>query len=84
VACWAHHIVLTLCPRYALPPFLPPSPPPLSQREVFTRVLKGHIALQSTPFPCTGNISGTMLDSLARQALWRVGLDYNHGTGLSP
>lgn len=49
------------------------------QKECFTRVLKGHIALASSVFP--ENTRGTLLDPLARQALWRVGLDYGHGTG---
>ncbi|KAJ4457933.1 putative Xaa-Pro aminopeptidase 1 [Paratrimastix pyriformis] len=51
------------------------------QREVFTRVLKGFLAIHSTPFPLRGYASGSMFDTLARQALWRVGLDYGHGTG---
>jgi Xaa-Pro aminopeptidase len=45
----------------------------------FTRVLKGHIALARARFP--SGTSGTQLDSLARQFLWQVGLDYDHGTG---
>ena len=49
------------------------------QRDRFTRVLKGHIAISTARFP-----QGTLapaLDTLARKALWDVGLDYNHGTG---
>lgn len=49
------------------------------QRDRFTRVLKGHIALASARFPA--GIAGYRLDTLARQALWEAGLDYNHGTG---
>ena len=45
----------------------------------FTRVLKGHIALASAKFPI--GTTGSQLDTLARQFLWEVGLDYNHGTG---
>ena len=45
----------------------------------FTRVLKGHIALASARFPV--GTSGVQLDVLARQYLWQVGLDYDHGTG---
>ncbi|MES2253159.1 MAG: aminopeptidase P family protein [Pseudomonadota bacterium] len=45
----------------------------------FTRVLKGHIALAQAIFP--PNTTGAQLDVLARQFLWQVGLDYNHGTG---
>jgi Xaa-Pro aminopeptidase len=48
-------------------------------RDRFTRVLKGHIALASIRFP--EGTSGAELDALARQYLWAVGLDYNHGTG---
>lgn len=49
------------------------------QRRHFTAVLKGHIALGSTRFPA--GTTGHQLDCLARQALWRMGLDYDHGTG---
>ncbi len=45
----------------------------------FTLVLKGHIALASAHFP--QGISGISLDALARQYLWKNGLDYGHGTG---
>ncbi len=48
-------------------------------REKYTRVLKGHIALSTTPFP--KGTSGRQLDSLARRPLWEAGLDYMHGTG---
>lgn len=50
-----------------------------AMREHFTRVLKGHIALASAAFPV--GTSGIQLDALARQPLWEVGLDYDHGTG---
>ncbi len=45
----------------------------------FTLVLKGHIALARAVFP--KGTSGSQLDVLARAALWRAGLDYDHGTG---
>ncbi|MBM09695.1 MAG: X-Pro aminopeptidase [Magnetovibrio sp.] len=45
----------------------------------FTLVLKGHIALACAVFP--KHTTGSQLDVLARQALWRAGLDYDHGTG---
>ncbi len=45
----------------------------------FTLVLKGHIALSEAVFP--EGTSGSQLDTLARQFLWRRGLDYDHGTG---
>lgn len=49
------------------------------QRECFTRVVKGHIALGAAVFP--RKITGNMLDTMARKPLWDVGLDYMHGTG---
>ena len=53
--------------------------PTAEQCDRFTRVLKGHIALAQAIFPA--NTTGAQLDILARQFLWQVGLDYNHGTG---
>ncbi|XGW19705.1 hypothetical protein V3C99_003501, partial [Haemonchus contortus] len=44
-----------------------------------TLVLKGHINLANTVFP--QGLTGIRLDTLARHALWQVGLDYGHGTG---
>lgn len=49
------------------------------QRDRFTRVLKGHIALAMAQFP--EGTSGSQLDALARQYLWQANLDYDHGTG---
>ncbi len=48
-------------------------------RTRFTLVLKGHIALATARFP--KGTTGSQLDVLARSALWRAGLDYDHGTG---
>ncbi|WP_321396592.1 aminopeptidase P family protein [Emcibacter sp.] len=53
--------------------------PTEEQKDRFTRVLKGHIALAQARFP--HGRSGAHLDSLARKPLWDVGLDYDHGTG---
>ncbi|HBG34699.1 MAG: hypothetical protein A2X70_07500 [Alphaproteobacteria bacterium GWC2_42_16] len=53
-----------------------PSP---EQKDMYTRVLKGHIALAATVFP--KGTTGAQLDALARQYLWEVGQDYDHGTG---
>lgn len=53
--------------------------PSAHQREMFTRVLKGHIGLDSRVFP-TGT-AGCFLDSFAREHLWAIGKDYIHGTG---
>ena len=49
------------------------------QRDRFTRVLKGHIALGRAVFP--EGVRGMRLDTLARVPLWEAGLDYKHGTG---
>ena len=48
-------------------------------RDVYTRVLKGNIAVDSMTFP--ENIPGFVLDVFARKALWEDGKDYGHGTG---
>jgi len=53
--------------------------PTRKQKEHFTRVLKGHIAIKTTPFPA--GIRGPQLEVLAKRALWEEGLDYLHGTG---
>lgn len=44
-----------------------------------TYVLKAHIALAMAYFP--KNIPSSQLDVLARNELWRYGVDYGHGTG---
>jgi len=54
-------------------------PPTAEQRERFTRVLRGHIALATARFPV--GTTGSQLDVLARHPLWEAGLDYDHGTG---
>ncbi len=48
-------------------------------RKNFTLVLKGHIAIARAVFP--DGTTGAQLDTLARQFLWRAGLDFDHGTG---
>ena len=53
--------------------------PGAEARRLFTLVLKGHIALAVARFPV--GTTGTQLDALARQYLWRAGYDYDHGTG---
>jgi len=53
--------------------------PDEEMRRRFTLVLKGHIAIATALFPPGTN--GAQLDGLARAALWRAGLDYDHGTG---
>ena len=49
------------------------------QRDCYTRVLRGMIAVARTPF--TRGLAGRDLDALARAPLWQAGLDYDHGTG---
>jgi Xaa-Pro aminopeptidase len=49
------------------------------ERNRYTLVLKGHIALASCLFP--KGTTGPELDSFARRPLWQAGLDYDHGTG---
>ena len=53
--------------------------PSKRERECFTRVLQGYIALERAVFP--RGTTGQQLDVLARMHLWRVGLDFRHGTG---
>ena len=49
------------------------------QKKVYTLVLKGHIQIELCKFP--SGSSGTQIDILAREAMWREGLNYLHGTG---
>ncbi|MCF0260047.1 MAG: aminopeptidase P family protein [Erysipelotrichaceae bacterium] len=49
------------------------------EREGFTRVLQGHIALADAKF--LHGCRGTNLDILARQPLWEMEMNFNHGTG---
>jgi len=53
--------------------------PGAEERDRFTRVLKGHIGIATARFP--EGTSGAQLDAFARMALWKSGLDYDHGTG---
>ena len=49
------------------------------QKKVYTLVLKGHIQIELCKFP--SGASGTQIDILAREAMWREGMNYLHGTG---
>jgi len=49
------------------------------QRDAFTRVLRGMIAVSRARWPA--GLAGRDLDALARVALWETGRDYDHGTG---
>lgn len=53
--------------------------PNAEQRDCFTRVLQGMIAISTARFP--RGLSGRDIDALARAPLWRAGMDYDHGTG---
>ena len=48
-------------------------------KNIFTRVLKGHIAVAS--FKLKKNSSGSIIDKKARKYLKQINLDYAHGTG---
>jgi Xaa-Pro aminopeptidase len=48
-------------------------------KQVYTAVLQGHIACASLSFP--KGATGATIDAVCRQPLWRLGLDYGHGTG---
>ncbi|KFP82786.1 Xaa-Pro aminopeptidase 1 [Acanthisitta chloris] len=52
--------------------------PSAYEKECFTYVLKGHIAVSAAIFP---NGTKGRLVTFARSALWDCGLDYLHGTG---
>ncbi|MCB1338414.1 MAG: aminopeptidase P family protein [Maritimibacter sp.] len=50
-----------------------------AEREAFTRVLQGMIAISRVRFP--KGLAGRDLDPLARYPLWLAHQDFNHGTG---
>ena len=53
--------------------------PSAEQKDRFTRVLKGHIAIATHIFE--KNTKGSSIDPLARQSLAEINCDYDHGTG---
>ncbi|KZT70390.1 putative Xaa-Pro aminopeptidase P [Daedalea quercina L-15889] len=53
--------------------------PTAEERRAFTRVLQGHIAIDTAIFP--NGTTGYIIDSFARRPLWEDGLDFRHGTG---
>ncbi len=53
--------------------------PPDQAIKDYTLVMKGHIALARARFP--KGTRGFGLDTLARQAMWRQGINFGHGTG---
>ena len=48
-------------------------------KNIFTRVLKGHIAVAN--FNLKRNSTGSQIDKKARKFLKQIGLNYSHGTG---
>ena len=48
-------------------------------KDIFTRVLKGHIAVAS--YKLKNNTYGAQIDRVARKPLKEISLDYPHGTG---
>jgi Xaa-Pro aminopeptidase len=55
------------------------SKPKKNIKDIFTRVLKGHIAVVSSEF--NNGMTGKILDVKARKFLKEINLDYEHGTG---
>ena len=58
---------------------VPVGQPSTEQKDDYTAVLKGMIALSLAVFP-RGTLS-PMLDTIARMPVWQTGADYGHGTG---
>ena len=48
-------------------------------KRIYTLVLKAHIQLELAKFP--DGASGTQLDALGRECMWREGFNFLHGTG---
>lgn len=48
-------------------------------KHIYTLVLKAHIQLELVKFP--DGASGTQLDALGRECMWREGYNFLHGTG---
>lgn len=48
-------------------------------KHIYTLVLKAHIQLELLKFP--DGASGTQLDAVGRECMWREGLNFLHGTG---
>lgn len=58
---------------------VPVGTPNAQQKQDYTLVLKGMIALSMAVF--AKGITGQQLDVIARMPLWQAGLDFGHGTG---
>ena len=53
--------------------------PTAEMAQRFTLALKGMVAISTSVFPV--GTTGAQIDGFARAALWRHGLDFDHGTG---
>jgi len=53
--------------------------PSKQEKTDYTLVLKGHVCVATAVFP--KGTRGFQIDTLARQFLWRQGMDFGHGTG---
>lgn len=51
----------------------------VEMKHIYTLVLKAHIQLELAKFP--DGASGTQLDALGRECMWREGFNFLHGTG---
>lgn len=49
----------------------------IEQKKHYTLVLKAHLHLLDAKFP--KGVTGNSLDAIAREPLWREGLNFNHG-----
>ena len=58
---------------------VPLGPCTMLEKEDYTLVLKGHIALAMAVFP--RGTAGCQIDALAREPLWRARRNFGHGTG---
>src|SRR5690606_33676499 len=58
---------------------VPIGQPTAEMRTRYTQVLKGLIEISMLRFP--SGVRGCDIDSVARLALWKDGVDYAHGTG---
>lgn len=58
---------------------IPLGPVTEEMKHIYTLVLKAHIQLELVKFP--DGASGTQLDAVGRECMWREGLNFLHGTG---
>jgi Xaa-Pro aminopeptidase len=55
--------------------------PSSTEKEMYTRVLLGNLAIERVKLSKVSGLTGGSIDPLARQYLWHVNQDYQHGTG---